>query len=84
MVGVSVLQPTNLAINIIFVIKKAVSLQKELFVCQASEEDQIETTTLSILNDDLPEDEEDVYVYLTNPLGGVRIAKPSVDAGKMV
>ena len=39
---------------------------------------------MKILEDDIPELEESVLVYLTDPLGGARIATGSPDGGKKV
>ena len=44
----------------------------------------VATTTLTVLNDTLPEDDEHIYVYLTSLTSGVRVARPSTDSGRKV
>jgi len=42
------------------------------------------TTTLTIVNDTLPEDDEFIYVYVTSLTSGVTVARPSTHAGRKV
>jgi len=42
------------------------------------------TTTLTVLNDTLPEDDEYIYVYITSLTSGVVVARPSTHHGKKV
>ncbi len=40
--------------------------------------------TLTILDDLLPEDNEELFVYLLPQTEGVRVAQPALDNGRMV
>ena len=42
------------------------------------------TTSLIILNDTLPEDDEFIFIYITSLTSGVRVARPATDAGRKV
>ena len=44
----------------------------------------IATTTLTVLNDTLPEDDEIIYVYVVSLTSGVTVARPSTHSGRKV
>jgi len=44
----------------------------------------VATTTLTILNDTLPEDNEIIYVYIVSLTSGVTVARPSTHNGRKV
>jgi len=44
----------------------------------------VATTSLTILNDTLPEDDEFIYVYITSLTAGITVARPSSHSGRRV
>ena len=49
------------------------------------QQDEVEKVVqVTILHDDMPETEETVIVYVTQPTGGARIATGEPDGGKKV
>lgn len=42
------------------------------------------TTTLTVLNDTLPEDDEIIYVYVVSLTSDVTVARPSTHSGRRV